>query len=81
MPTNQVQEKDELVNSAVSFSPRRSMPEIKPNHQQILSHIKRNSYQEESSKINVIIVFWRFEQCSSLGTLLKQLQFPHPLIN
>ena len=34
-----------------SFSPRRSMPEIKPSHQ-IMSQMKRNSYQEES-KINV----------------------------
>lgn len=44
-------EKDEQVSS-ISYSPRRSMPEIKANHAMVSQHMKRNSYQEES-QINV----------------------------
>lgn len=34
--------------SSISYSPRRSMPEIKANHGMVSQHMKRNSYQEES---------------------------------
>ena len=45
----QVEKEDPL---GVSFSPRRSMPEIKSANPNFVSQLKRNSYQEES-RINV----------------------------
>ena len=44
MMTQVEKEKDPL---GVSFSPRRSMPEIKSTNN-VISQLKRNSYQEES---------------------------------
>ena len=47
----QMEKEDPL---GVSFSPRRSMPEIKSANPNFVSQLKRNSYQEES-RINVRI--------------------------